>query len=96
MLFLRMLHTSTIWSFHTSFQKSWDKVRNAASYPDLRLLDLRRDWVARLNRLGNSDKLAQRGDGHRKMQTSFEYTEFDKTAALQAKEFLDRDNQSGH
>ena len=78
---------------HTTYKKSWDIVRTAAGYPDLRLRDLRRDWVTRLSRLGYSDKLAQRGAGHKKMQTSFEYTEFDEAAALQAKLLLDRDNR---
>ncbi len=78
---------------HTTFKKSWDTVRTAAGYPDLRLRDLRRDWVTRLGRLGYSDKLAQRGAGHKKMQTSFEYTEFDEAAALQAKSLLDLDNR---
>ena len=66
---------------HTTFKKSWNIVRKAAGLPGLRLRDLRRDWVTRLGRLGYSDKLAQRGAGHKKMQTSFEYTEFDETAA---------------
>ncbi|MGB7200712.1 MAG: hypothetical protein WBD16_00425 [Pyrinomonadaceae bacterium] len=79
---------------HTTFKKSWNIVREAAGLPGLRLRDLRRDWVTRLGRLGYSDKLAQRGAGHKKMQTSFEYTEFDETAALQAKALLDGDNQS--
>jgi len=79
---------------HTTFKKSWNIVREAAGLPGLRLRDLRRDWVTRLGRLGYSDKLAQRGAGHKKMQTSFEYTEFDETAALQAKRLLDDDNQS--
>ncbi|MBX7060823.1 MAG: hypothetical protein K1X52_04135 [Pyrinomonadaceae bacterium] len=78
---------------HTTYKKSWDIVRTAAGYPDLRLRDLRRDWVTRLGRLGYSDKLAQRGAGHKKMQTSFEYTEFDEAAALQAKLLLDKDNR---
>lgn len=77
---------------HTTFKKSWNIVRKAAGLPGLRLRDLRRDWVTRLGRLGYSDKLAQRGAGHKKMQTSFEYTEFDETAALQAKSLLDSDN----
>lgn len=79
---------------HTTYKKSWDIVRTAAGYPDLRLRDLRRDWVTRLGRLGYSDKLAQRGAGHKKMQTSFEYTEFDEAAALQAKKLIDMDNLS--
>lgn len=78
---------------HTTFKKSWNIVRKAAGLPELRLRDLRRDWVTRLGRLGYSDKLAQRGAGHKKMQTSFEYTEFDETAALQAKSLLDSDNR---
>ncbi|QQS33047.1 MAG: hypothetical protein IPM50_00225 [Acidobacteriota bacterium] len=78
---------------HTTYKKSWDIVRTAAGYPDLRLRDLRRDWVTRLGRLGYSDKLAQRGAGHKKMQTSFEYTEFDEAAAMQAKLLLDKDNR---
>jgi len=80
---------------HTTFKKSWNIVRKAAGLPELRLRDLRRDWVTRLGRLGYSDKLAQRGAGHKKMQTSFEYTEFDETAALQAKVLLDSDNRRG-
>ncbi|HQU90889.1 MAG TPA: hypothetical protein PLK77_01255 [Pyrinomonadaceae bacterium] len=80
---------------HTTFKKSWNIVREAAGLPGLRLRDLRRDWVTRLGRLGYSDKLAQRGAGHKKMQTSFEYTEFDETAALQAKQLLDDDNRLG-
>lgn len=79
---------------HTSYKKSWATVRSAAGVPDLRLRDLRRDWVTRLGRLGYSDKLAQRGAGHKKIQTSFEYTEFDEAAALQAKSLLDQDNQA--
>lgn len=79
---------------HSTFKKSWNIVREAAGFPGLRLRDLRRDWVTRLGRLGYSDKLAQRGAGHKKMQTSFEYTEFDETAALQAKALLDGDNES--
>ena len=79
---------------HTSYKKSWEIVRTAAGVPDLRLRDLRRDWVTRLGRLGYSDKLAQRGAGHKKIQTSFEYTEFDEAAALQAKLLLDKDNRS--
>lgn len=39
-------------------------------------------------------RLAQRGAGHKKMQTSSEYTEFDETAALKAKHLLDCDNQT--
>lgn len=78
---------------HSTFKKSWNIVRTAARLPGLRLRDLRRDWVTRLGRLGYSDKLAQRGAGHRKMQTSFEYTEFDEAAALQAKDLLDGDNE---
>ncbi|MBE7516129.1 MAG: hypothetical protein HS105_05905 [Chloracidobacterium sp.] len=78
---------------HTTFKKSWNIVRTAAGCPGLRLRDLRRDWVTRLGRLGYSDKLAQRGAGHKKMQTSFEYTEFDEAAALQAKSLLDSDNR---
>ncbi|MGE3384859.1 MAG: hypothetical protein AB7L70_18175, partial [Pyrinomonadaceae bacterium] len=77
-----------------SYKKSWATVRSAAGVPDLRLRDLRRDWVTRLGRLGYSDKLAQRGAGHKKIQTSFEYTEFDEAAALQAKSLLDQDNQA--
>jgi len=80
----------------TTFKKCWHLVRIAAGVPGLRLRDLRRDWVTRLGRLGYSDKLAQRGAGHKKMQTSFEYTEFDETAALQAKELLDIDNNAVH
>lgn len=79
---------------HTTFKKSWNMVRQAAGLPDLRLRDLRRDWVTRLGRLGYSDKLTQRGAGHKKMQTSFEYTEFNETAALQAKALLDSDNRA--
>lgn len=79
---------------YTTFKKSWNIVREAAGLPGLRLRDLRRDWVTRLGRLGYSDKLAQRGAGHKKMQTSFEYTEFDEAAALQAKSLLDIDNKS--
>lgn len=79
---------------HTTFKKSWDIVRVAVGLPGLRLRDLRRDWVTRLGRLGYSDKLAQRGAGHKKMQTSFEYTEFDEAAALQAKRLIDLDNKS--
>jgi len=79
---------------HTTYKKSWEIVRTAAGYPDLRLRDLRRDWITRLSRLGYSDKLAQRGAGHKKMQTSFEYTEFDEAAALQAKKLIDKDNLS--
>lgn len=78
---------------HTTFKKSWNIVRTAAGLPTLRLRDLRRDWVTRLGRLGYSDKLAQRGAGHKKMQTSFEYIEFDEAAALQAKSLLDKDNR---
>ena len=77
---------------YSTFKKSWSAVREAAGVPGLRLRDLRRDWVTRLGRLGYSDKLAQRGAGHKKMQTSFEYTEFDEAAALQAKMLIDRDN----
>lgn len=77
---------------HTSFKKSWDTVRKAASVPDLRLRDLRRDWVTRLARLGYSDKLAQRGAGQKTMQMSYHYTEFDFAAAIQAKAVLDTDN----
>lgn len=80
---------------HTSFNKSWDIVRTAADLPNLRLCDLRRAWVTRLGRLGYSDKLAQRGAGHKKMQTSFEFTEFNEAAALQANALLDGDNQLG-
>lgn len=79
---------------YTTFKKSWNIVRVAAGLPGLRLRDLRRDWVTRLGRLGYSDKLAQRGAGHKKMQTSFEYTEFDEAAALQAKALIDADNLS--
>lgn len=78
---------------YSTFKKSWSAVREAAGLPGLRLRDLRRDWVTRLGRLGYSDKLAQRGAGHKKMQTSFEYTEFDEAAALQAKMLIDRDNR---
>lgn len=78
---------------YSTFKKSWSSVRAAAGLPGLRLRDLRRDWVTRLGRLGYSDKLAQRGAGHKKMQTSFEYTEFDEAAALQAKMLIDRDNR---
>lgn len=79
---------------HTTYKKSWNIVRIAAGMPELRLRDLRRDWVTRLSRLGYSDKLAQQGAGHKKIQTSFEYTVFDEAAALQAKALLDNDNQS--
>ena len=78
---------------YTTFKKSWNLVREAAGLPGLRLRDLRRDWVTRLGRLGYSDKLAQRGAGHKKLQTSFEYTEFDEAAALQAKMLIDKDNR---
>lgn len=77
---------------HTSYKKSWDVVRVASGVPDLRLRDLRRDWVTRLARLGYSDKLAQRGAGQKTMQMSYHYTEFDFAAAMQAKAILDADN----
>lgn len=78
---------------HKSYKKSFNKIRDEANLPDLRLRDLRRDWVTRLSRLGYSDKLAQRGAGHTNMQASFEYTEFDEAAALQAKMLIDKDNR---
>ena len=78
---------------YTTFKKSWDIVREAAGVPDLRLRDLRRDWVTRLAKLGYSDKLAQRGAGHKTVQMSFQYTEFDIDAAMKAKAILDADNQ---
>lgn len=74
---------------HTSFQGAWEVVRVKAGLPTLRLRDLRRDWVTRLAREGYSDKLAQRAAGHKTMQMSFEYTEFDMAAAMQAKALLD-------
>ena len=81
---------------HTSYKKSWDVVRVASGVPDLRLRDLRRDWVTKLARLGYSDKLAQRGAGQKTIQMSFHYTEFDFAAAMQAKAILDADNTPKH
>ena len=77
---------------HTTYKKAWTVVRNAAELPGLRLRDLRRDWVTRLARKGYSDKLAQRGAGHKTLQMSYEYTEFDYAAAMQAKALIDADN----
>lgn len=77
---------------HTSYKKAWEIVRAEAGMPGLRLRDLRRDWSSRLARLGYSDRLAQRGMGHSSMQMTYEYTEFDMQAALEAKAILDRDN----
>ena len=74
---------------HTAFQSAWEVVSARAGVPDLRLRDLRRDWVTRLAKLGYSDRLAQRGAGHQQMQMTFGYTEFDMEAALQAKAVLD-------
>lgn len=74
---------------HTSYQGGWNVVRTKAGLPSLRLRDLRRDWVTRLAREGFSDKLAQHGAGHKTMQMSYEYTVFDREAALQAKALLD-------
>lgn len=79
---------------HTTYKKSWDNVRDETGYKDLRLRDLRRDWSTRLARLGYSDRLAQRGMGHKQLQQTFAYTEFDLAAALQAKEMLDRENSA--
>ena len=77
---------------HTSYQGAWDVVRKKAGMPDLRLRDLRRDWVTRLAKGGFSDKLAQHGAGHKTMQMSYEDTVFDKEAALQAKAAIDAAN----
>lgn len=77
---------------HTTYKKIWDIVRVEAGVPDLRLRDLRRDWVTRLGKLGMSDKLAQRAAGHKTVQMSFHYTEFDLEAAMQTKAMLDADN----
>jgi integrase len=79
---------------HKSYQTAWEIVRVTAGVPTLRLRDLRRDWVTRLARKGYSDKLAQRGAGHKTMQMSFEYTEFNMAAALEAKNLIDLDNIS--
>lgn len=76
----------------TSYKKSWQIVRDKTGFKDLRLRDLRRDWSSRLARLGFSDRLAQRGMGHKQMQQTFEYTEFDLAAAMLAKQMLDGDN----
>lgn len=77
---------------HTTYKKIWDVVRTEAGVPDLRLRDIRRDWVTRLGKLGMSDKLAQRAAGHKTVQMSFHYTEFDLEAAMQTKAMLDADN----
>lgn len=79
---------------HKSYQTAWEIVREVAKVPHLRLRDLRRDWITRLARQGYSDKLAQRGAGHKTMQMSYEYTEFDLAAAMQAKSLIDLDNIS--
>lgn len=76
----------------TSYKKSWQRVRQITGLTDLRLRDLRRDWSSRLARLGFSDRLAQRGMGHKQMQQTFEYTEFDMQAAMLAKKLLDSAN----
>jgi len=76
----------------TSYKKSWQIVRDKTGLTDLRLRDLRRDWSSRLARHGFSDRLAQRGMGHKQMQQTFEYTEFNLAAAMQAKELLDSEN----
>lgn len=78
---------------HTTFQSGWEVVREKANLPHVRLRDLRRDWVTRLARTGYSDKLAQRGAGHKTMQMSYEYTEFDLQAAMQAKAAIDAANE---
>jgi integrase len=85
-------HPDTLIFPHTSYKRSWEIVRENAGVPELRLRDLRRDWSTRLARLGYSDRLAQRGMGHSSMQMTYEYTEFDMTAALAAKAMLDQDN----
>lgn len=72
-----------------TFQSSWEIVRDLAGFPDLRLRDLRRDWVTRLSKQGYSDRLAQQGAGHKRHQQTFEYTVFDYEAALEAKKLLD-------
>lgn len=77
----------------TSYKKSWQIVREKTGINDLRLRDLRRDWSSRLARLGFSDRLAQRGMGHKRMQQTFDYTEFNLEAALQAKTMLDGQNE---
>lgn len=78
---------------HTTFQSGWEVVREKAGLTHVRLRDLRRDWVTRLARSGYSDKLAQRGAGHKTMQMSYEYTEFDLQAAMQAKAAIDAANE---
>lgn len=75
---------------HKSFQSAWEIVRVMAGVPELRLRDLRRDWVTRLARDGYSDRLAQQGAGHKRVQQTFEYTVFDYAAAMQAKAILDK------
>jgi integrase len=73
-----------------TYKKSWDVIRIAAKLPTLRLRDIRRDWVTRLAKEGYSDRLAQHGAGHKRMQQTFDYTVFDYEAALQAKKILDK------
>lgn len=75
-----------------SYKKSWQIVRTNTGITDLRLRDLRRDWSSRLARLGFSDRLAQRGLGHKTLQMTYEYTEFNLEAAMQAKAILDGQN----
>lgn len=72
-----------------SYKRAWSRVRELAGLPGLRLRDLRRDWSTRLARLGFSDRLAQRGMGHKRLQQTFDYTEFDEAAAMLAKKMLD-------
>lgn len=77
---------------HKSFKKSFNKIREEANLSHIRLRDLRRDWVTRLAKANYSDKLAQRGAGHKTMQMNYEYTEFDMEAALLAKKTIDNAN----
>lgn len=72
-----------------SYKTAWDIVRINAGVPRLWLRDLRRNFSTRLARLGLSDRLTQRAMGHSNMQQTFDYTEFDQAAALQAKALLD-------
>lgn len=77
---------------HTTFQSAWEIVRAKAGLPKLRLRDLRRDWVTRLAKENYDPKLAQHAAGHKTMQMSYEYTVFDREAAMQAKAAIDAAN----
>lgn len=72
-----------------SYKTAWRTVRSELKIEGLRLRDLRRNFRTRLGKLGYSDNLAQRIMGHEHLQMTFDYTEADIEAVLQAKKLLD-------